>query len=187
MKDLFNRSTRRNGLLAALGLVVVGSIVVGDENKRKEEHVVSQRAATPQMKALPQAEELDLSPLRRAKPEGPIADPFAPRSARKEIPATIVSPSVGASAPSVVEVAPPPPPPPPPAAPPLPFRYLGKVVNDGNTSVYVVSGDKDHAAAPGSVIDGAYRVEALSETAIVFTYLPLGLQQTLSIAEAPER
>ena len=187
MNKVFQPSIR-NGLLAALGLVLAGSIVVGDENKRKEEYAVSQKAANPPTKVPPPAEELDLSPLRRAKLEGPITDPFASRSARKEIAPAMLSPSAGASPPNV-EVATPslPPTAPAPAAPPLPFRYLGKIVNDSNTSVYVVNGDTDHAVALGSIVDGAYRVEALSETAIVFTYLPLGLQQTLPIAEAPER
>lgn len=74
-----------------------------------------------------------------------------------------------------------PPPPPPPQAPPLPFRHLGHWAENGQRTLLLVQGDQPLAVRPGQTLPGGWRVDTISEHAVVFTYLPLGLQTTLGI------
>jgi hypothetical protein len=86
----------------------------------------------------------------------------------------------------------PPPPPPvevpaaavpvaPPTAPPIPFTYLGELdAKTGKPQVFLSNGDRLLIVSPGEVVDGQYRVDAISETDVVLTYLPLNQRQTIS-------
>ena len=42
-------------------------------------------------------------------------------------------------------------------------------------------GADHYHVAPGQVIDRTYRVERVTETAVTFTYLPLGTRQVLAV------
>lgn len=179
--------TTRQSVVASVGLVLLASLVLGGETRHQEavlsapKPVASAAPAPP-----PQAsDDLEVEKLHRSKRVEPIVDVFAPKVVAAPLPVALRA----AAPPPLAEpaVPAPPPAPPAPAAPPLPFRYFGRIVNGDKTSVYVLNGDKDHAVAVGSTIEGAYRVDALSDTTIVFTYLPLGLQQTLSIVEGPKQ
>ncbi len=72
-------------------------------------------------------------------------------------------------------------PPPPPQAPPLPFAYLGKLAEGDNTTVFLSMGDRNLVVRTGDVIDNNYRVEEVTDAAVVLTYLPLTMKQTLPI------
>jgi hypothetical protein len=74
-----------------------------------------------------------------------------------------------------------PPPPPPPAPPPLPFKYLGRWVDDGRLTVFLVQGDQPIPVASGQVLPGNWRVDEITARSVVFTYLPLDMQSTLGI------
>ena len=79
---------------------------------------------------------------------------------------------------------PPPPsnaPPPPPMAPPLPFAYIGKAAADGAWEVYLSRADKVYVVRLKTVIDGVYRVDAISPPMMTVTYLPLNQVQQLNI------
>lgn len=81
-------------------------------------------------------------------------------------------------------VPPPPPkpvPPPPPAPPPLPFKYMGKLLDEGKLTVFITKQDRNYAVKAGDTIEGAYRVESVEAQRVLFTYLPLNMQQTLVI------
>lgn len=81
-------------------------------------------------------------------------------------------------------VPPPPPkpvPPPPPAPPPLPFKYMGKLLDGGNLTVFITKQDRNYAVKAGDTIEGAYRVDSVEAQRVLFTYLPLNMQQTLVI------
>jgi len=80
--------------------------------------------------------------------------------------------------------APPPPPAPPPQAPPLPFAYLGKLIDAGRITVFLSNGDRNWVVRSGDTIDGAYRVEAIEDRTMTFTYLALGIRQELGIGAA---
>ncbi|MFZ6640827.1 hypothetical protein ACO0LL_13860 [Undibacterium sp. TC4M20W] len=74
-----------------------------------------------------------------------------------------------------------PPPPPPPTAPPLPFRYLGKKTDDGQIEVYLSSGDRTFIVQEKTIIENIYRVDAIKQSMMSITYLPLNQVQTLQI------
>jgi hypothetical protein len=76
-------------------------------------------------------------------------------------------------------------PPPAPSAPPLPFRFVGLLENhDDQPTAFLARGDALHVVRAGDQIDGVYRVDALSATKVVLTYLPLKQQQILSVTGA---
>jgi hypothetical protein len=95
--------------------------------------------------------------------------------------------------------APPPPPPAPvdaaaaaaaaaalaPSAPPLPFTYLGKWIENGETIVFLSAGGQDYSARKGAALEGGYVVEAIEESQIVLRYKPLGTLQALPLAAQP--
>lgn len=81
-------------------------------------------------------------------------------------------------------VPPPPPkllPPPPPSAPPLPFAYMGKLIDDGQMTVFLTKQDRNYVVKTGDTIDGTYKVEEVSARMMTLTYLPLKIKQTLMI------
>jgi hypothetical protein len=78
-------------------------------------------------------------------------------------------------------VAPPPPKPVAPVAPPLPFRFVGRMLQDGHLFVFLAKGDTVITVKQGDTIDGVYRVESIGETEVALTYLPLREKQTLAV------
>lgn len=70
-------------------------------------------------------------------------------------------------------------------APPLPFRFIGRYVEDGQTKIFLQNLDQDIAIKMGDTIQQIYRVESVSESAVTFIYLPLGQKQTLDLGGRP--
>ena len=74
--------------------------------------------------------------------------------------------------------------PPPPEAPPLPFVYMGKLQEGGGHLVFfLVKGDRVYTVRAGDVIDATYKVEGVSGGKLTLTYLPLNIQQTLTVGD----
>jgi hypothetical protein len=69
-------------------------------------------------------------------------------------------------------------------APPLPFRYVGRLVQNGRSEVLVLRGNVLHSIAEGDEIDGEYRVERITGATIHFTYLPGSVKQNLDLTAA---
>jgi len=91
-------------------------------------------------------------------------------------------------------VAPPPPPPmpvtevkpPPPTAPPLPFGAMGSYSRPGDAKVYFLTrGDRVFDVHIGDTLDGTYTVDSETNGALLLTYKPLHIQQTLPLGGAP--
>ncbi len=122
--------------------------------------------------ATEQTPPLDLTKLRR----GPVAEPdgeaFGPRSFRP-------APAKVKGTPAATALAAPPPP--PPQAPPLPFAYIGRLAEDRDITVFLAMGERNLVVKAGDVIDNTYKLEEVSDSAVVLTYLPLSQRQTLSI------
>ena len=101
---------------------------------------------------------------------------------------------------------PPPPPPPPPAppapplpapppavpvpapppvipvAPPVPFTFVGALEEKGSTfRVFLSKGDQLLVAKVNDVLEGRYRIEQITESAVTLTYLPLNQKQIMTI------
>jgi Tfp pilus assembly protein PilP len=147
---------RRDVALVVAALALLASVVTGRE-KPTAEIIEEKRPAKVQV------EDIDVSRLQR--PETPLAaaDPFAQRSftasAEKSVPRENAKPS----------------------APPLPFKYLGKAIEDGKLEVFLAMGEESYSVRAGQKIGADYRVDKVSEAAITFTYLPLKTQQTLEV------
>ena len=72
-------------------------------------------------------------------------------------------------------------PPPAPTAPPLQFRYAGKAISDNQTWVFLSRSGENHIAKIGGKVTDQYRLDAINDTAITLTYLPLNIKQTLTL------
>ena len=144
-------------------LALVASVVVGRE-----------RPAGPIVEPVKQAdtrirvsEDLDLTNMFRNQNDDsqPAVDPFARRSFAPQQDHA-AAPEKPASAPT---------------APPLPFRYVGKAIEDGKLAVFLQRGEDSYSVSKGQKLDNEYRVDRVSETKVVFTYLPLKTKQVLDI------
>jgi hypothetical protein len=71
-----------------------------------------------------------------------------------------------------------------PSAPPLPFSYLGRMEQDGQTLVFLAKQDRSYVVKAGEVVGDTYRLDEVKTSALQFTYLPLKIKQTLQIPEA---
>ena len=154
----------------ALVLTLVAARLVGREDEGPPPSASAERAPVERAPAEPAT--LDLDRLAARRSEAPAADPFrafswqsaAQEEARKN--------------------APPPPPPPPPQAPPLPFTYMGKLIEEGRIAVFLTHGDRNLIVRQGDTIDGTYRVDAVTEEHLSLTYLPLKQKQDLAFGGA---
>ena len=119
--------------------------------------------------------ELDLQRLQRGRDLDPDADPFGARNFRPAPPKPKPLTPQQLAAQSYV------PPPPPPQAPPLPFSYMGKLAEDQSTTVFLISGDRNLVVKLGDVIDNTYRLDEVTDSTVVLTYLPINQRQSLPI------
>ena len=109
---------------------------------------------------------------RRTAAGGKAPDAFAAHSWH-------VAPPPAPPAPVVWQ---PPPQPAPPQAPPLPFKYLGRMEESPERTVwYLLQGERLIVKASGEAIDGSYRIDGAEAGQLRFTYLPLGQQQSLTL------
>ena len=98
---------------------------------------------------------------------GASADPFSPRSWKQ-----MAADAARRDAPPRT--------PPVPQPPPLPFTYMGKLVEGKVTTIFLTNDDENYIARLGDTIDKDYRVEEIGEDQIVLTYLPLKRRQHLA-------
>ena len=71
---------------------------------------------------------------------------------------------------------------PAPTAPPVPFTYVGELdAKAAKPQVFLSNGERVLIVSPGEVVDDQYRVESVSESDVVLTYLPLNQTQSVSI------
>jgi hypothetical protein len=106
---------------------------------------------------------IDLEKLRQRSAPGKVGEMFGSRSWQPP------PPRVSARAPER------------PSAPPLPFRFFGRLLDNGTTVVFLNQQDDVYAVKAGDTIAGAYRVEEINGSEVVLTYLPLKQRQTLQI------
>jgi hypothetical protein len=108
--------------------------------------------------------DLDISRLERRAAEAPAGDPFAPR--------TFGAPQQQQAAAAAPQK---------PEAPALPFRYMGKVIEDGKLEYLLLRGDEHLVVTAGQKIDAEYRLDKVTASTLTFTYLPMKTKQTLEI------
>lgn len=94
---------------------------------------------------------------------------FASATPAPSLPARVAAPQPAAGPPS------------PLPAPALPFLFLGRYDDAGESVVLLQHQDQNLAVRKGDTVAGHYKVESLSGTAMTFRYLPLDQVQTLEI------
>jgi len=151
----------RRAFVITLALAAAATLVAGRERPALE---LAEARPAPAAQSSPA---IDLAKLERSEAPAPQANPFAPRSFAPP-------PARQAAAPRQA-----------PSAPPLPFTYAGRLTQEGRTEVFVLRGEELISIAPGQSIDGQYRVDAISDTRIAFTYLPLKTRQSIELSELP--
>ena len=147
---------KKNAAIVAAAVTVAAGVVAGRERPAME--VIHDRVKPVQ------DDGIDLAKLRRPEPSVPQNDPFA-RNFGQEKPAQAAAAAEKPAAPVV---------------PPLPFRYFGRLTENGKTEVFVMRGDDLLTITPGQKI-GEYRVDQIADASISFTYLPLKMKQTLDL------
>ena len=70
-----------------------------------------------------------------------------------------------------------------PKAPPLPFHYLGKVLEQGAVVAFVSQGALNHLLRRGDIV-ADYKVELITPAEMTFIYLPLNEKQRLTFGSA---
>ena len=68
-----------------------------------------------------------------------------------------------------------------PVVPPMPYRFAGKLMQDGRLQVYLSRDDSAIAVKEGDTLDGIYRVESIGETRITLVYLPLKHKESIPV------
>jgi hypothetical protein len=169
MTSLLKRDIPVRATLVALALALLATAVTGREDGPAAESVPP--AATPEAVApavVPATDqELDLDKLERRDQAEKVPDLFAMRDPAPQ--PRIARPPPGAATEPAM-----------PSVPPLPFTYLGQVLDSGKVSVFLAQGSEHYSVRAGQKI-GEYRVEKILDDAVVLTYLPLGRQQILTI------
>lgn len=69
--------------------------------------------------------------------------------------------------------------PPEPSAPPLPFVFIGRLIDGEVTTVFLLKQSQNYNVRVNDVVENTYRIEQIADDHLVLTYLPLNAQQTL--------
>lgn len=147
---------RERIVVIAGAVLLVAGVVAGRERPALE--LIEARAPSAAVAA---DDGIDLAKLERSAGTLPQNDPF--KSFKVE---TAATPAPAAPA--------------KPVAPPLPFRYFGKLVEDGKREVFVMRGEELLSIQAGKTY-GDYRVDQVADARITFTYLPLKTKQTMDL------
>ena len=160
-----NRKAVRRAALPVIALALIASVVAGRERPSAPAAVEpAQRIDTRIQARADDAADIDVAKIERnhAATENSPVNPFKPETF------AAAASAAGSGAPAG------------PTVPPLPFRYVGKMIEDGKLSVFVARGDDSFTLQKGQKIDD-YRVDQVSESSVVFTYLPMKQKQELNI------
>ncbi len=70
--------------------------------------------------------------------------------------------------------------PPPPSAPPMPFIFVGRMIDGNEVVLFLTRSNTPYIARTNDVLDGSYRVGKIGDDNAELTYLPMNIQQTLA-------
>jgi hypothetical protein len=71
-----------------------------------------------------------------------------------------------------------------PVAPPVPYRFAGKLMQNGELQIFLSKGDAPIPIKQGEILDGAYRVESITEDRVTLVYVPLGQWTIIPLSSA---
>ncbi len=119
---------------------------------------VAGASGTPPTTALPAT---SFTLAARLPAEGEIVDLFAPPVAEK--PKAVAAP--------VQRIV--------PVPPPLPYTFVGKMIESGKVKGFVQEGETMRTAGEGDMLGANYRVLAVEDGGVSVMYLPLNVMQTI--------
>jgi hypothetical protein len=157
--------------LSIAALALAATVAVGRETPTLE---------LPQSEGTPTPVfEVDLSGLDRSAVTLPalVRDPFATRSFAARQPAKLPQ-AASAPAPAPQPLAQPQPVVEPPA---LPFSYVGRMVDEDQTYLFLARGNDVFTAQAGQTFGAQWRIDEITDKAVIFTYLPHKTKRSLSI------
>ena len=159
MTTVLTRRIPTRAAIAVVALALLASLVSGREKPQ-----LAAPSAEESVHTTPGFADLDPEKLKRpaAQPAQAVTDPFA-------APPPAAPPAQQQHAPAA------------PTAPPLPFRYVGRAVEDSRIAVFLERGNENYSVATGERAGRDYRVEQITDASVTFTYLPLGERQTLVV------
>jgi hypothetical protein len=169
MRALLAKNKRLALLLGALAVTFI-AVLVSNRDQPAEDLVVEPVSSTARSAsrtpAPAAAEDFDLEKLRRPRSDIKVAELFGtdPEPAGQASTGNGMAP--GAQAP--VEAA-------------LPFRYMGKVIDEGRTSVFLAQGDDQHHSVQAGQTVSGYRVDQVTDDAITFTHLETKTKKVLQV------
>jgi hypothetical protein len=170
MTSLLTRDIPPRAALAVVALVLFASVVTGREAPQSSADVTEKPRPLVLASRAESAADLDLERLKRPpKEKEAIANLFATPVVAPPLTSSSVVGGGGPAAPAA------------PIAPPLPFKYLGKIIDGEKLAVFLARGDDNYSVEPGQTIDGQYRLEQVTDNAVTFIYLPMGTRQVLSV------
>jgi hypothetical protein len=69
-----------------------------------------------------------------------------------------------------------------PQAPPVPFLFLGKITEGGETQIVLYRGGRTSTVRHAGPLDDQYQVDEIHDDRLVLRYLPSGVQQVLGLS-----
>ena len=172
-------------LFSVLGIVVL-VVIIGELETPTES---PPEAAPPARTAVAESQPADTGGQAPAQPEAAAhaasaGQPAAPTQEAGAAP-PVQQAGVDIFAVRTWEPPPPPPAPPePPQAPPLPFRFIGRIVEPGKPTAFLLAnGEKTIVAQVGDALGRDYRVEKYENGQLHFRYLPLNSRQSLNVGQ----
>jgi len=167
-------------LIAALGATLAAvhwaDILPDAADAKPGAKIESRSRATKDKPSSAASSALDLQKLQRGPQAEPESDPFGTKDFTPPPPPKPKREAMAGGSGTMQAPAPP-----PPQAPPLPFTYLGRLDEDQDTTVFLTAGDRNLVVKPGDVIDNTYKLEQVTQSTVVLTYLPMNQKQTLAI------
>ena len=70
-------------------------------------------------------------------------------------------------------------PPPQPVAPSLSFKYIGRMIDGNDVVLCLVKNGQQYTVRVNDILDDNYRVDKITDSQAVLTYLPMNIQQNL--------
>ena len=160
MTTMLTRKIPPRAAVAVAVLTLLVSLVNG-----REKPALAAASTDENARAAAAIPDLDPAKLKRPAPQAAtsVSDPFAaPQPAAPPASPQHATPQA-------------------PTVPPLPFRYLGRAMEEGRTAVFLEHGNANYSVAQGERAGRDYQVEQITDAAVTFTYLPLGSRQTLVV------
>lgn len=164
-----------------LGLALLATVVASVLEFPADEAVAPVPAARRSPPAGAPVVQLPVQPsvapvVSRARFSPAAGDLFVARSWQPLPPLSALAPAAALAPGSAAEAA-------DAAAPPLPFRYLGKLMHDGVVTAFLGQGTLTHVAGKGDMLAG-YRVEEITASEMTFIHLRLNERQRLAFGSA---